>query len=147
LQGFQVVLVPLDFSSLSERVLDAALRVLGPSGALHLIHVVEWMPLVTGGAIGVYPHRQEIERLKRLSRDQLAGYVRAHPEADLRVVVREGKPAPAILEGAEELRADLIVIGSQGRSGLDHLLIGSVAERVLRKASCPVLVVKAPPTP
>jgi nucleotide-binding universal stress UspA family protein len=59
-------------------------------------------------------------------------------------VVREGYPATVIQEEAEEQRADLIVIGTRGLSGLKHLLLGSVAERVVQKAPCPVLTVKTP---
>ena len=70
-------------------------------------------------------------------------------EADLRgngveveSVVREGYAATAIVEEAAEIGADLIVIGTHGLSGLKHMLLGSIAERVVQKAPCPVLTVK-----
>ena len=53
-----------------------------------------------------------------------------------------GKPAEAVIQTAQERRADLIVLGSHGRTGVERLLMGSVAERVIVLASCPVLVVK-----
>ena len=59
-------------------------------------------------------------------------------------VVREGYPATVILEESEQRGADLIVIGTRGLSGLKHLLLGSIAERVVQKAHCPVLTVKTP---
>ena len=59
-------------------------------------------------------------------------------------VVREGYPATAIEEEARSRHADLVVIGTRGHSGLKHLLLGSVAERVVQKAPCPVLAVKTP---
>ena len=59
-------------------------------------------------------------------------------------VVREGYPATAIEEEARTRHADLVVIGTKGHSGLKHLLLGSVAERVVQKAPCPVLAVKTP---
>ena len=62
----------------------------------------------------------------------------------METVVREGYPATVILEEAEQREADLIVIGTRGLSGLKHLLLGSIAERVVQKAHCPVLTVKTP---
>jgi len=59
-------------------------------------------------------------------------------------VVREGYPATAIEEEARTRHADLVVIGTRGHSGLKHLLLGSIAERVVQKAPCPVLAVKTP---
>jgi nucleotide-binding universal stress UspA family protein len=60
----------------------------------------------------------------------------------VKAFVMSGKPAEAIIQVAEERRADLVVVGSHGRTGVERLLIGSVAERVIVLASCPVLVVK-----
>ena len=144
MQGFHRILVPLDFSELSEPTLDTAVRVLAPDGVLTLLHVVEWLPVVTEGAFGVYPHRKDIEQLKSLSLDKLGALAAARPGVRAETKVAEGKAASAILEAAAALDPDLIVIGSHGRSGLDHLLIGSVAERVLRKSRTAVLVVRAP---
>ncbi len=62
----------------------------------------------------------------------------------MEAVVREGYPATAIEEEARSRHADLVVIGTRGHSGLKHLLLGSVAERVVQKAPCPVLAVKTP---
>ena len=61
---------------------------------------------------------------------------------DVESIVREGYPATAIVDEAAAQRADLIVIGTHGLSGLKHLLLGSIAERVVQKAPCPVLAVK-----
>jgi len=58
------------------------------------------------------------------------------------VIVREGYPATVIEEEAVERQADLVVIGTRGLSGLKHLLLGSIAERVVQKSPCPVLTVK-----
>jgi nucleotide-binding universal stress UspA family protein len=63
---------------------------------------------------------------------------------EVETVVREGYPATVIEEEAARLGADLIVIGTRGLSGLKHLLLGSIAERVVQKAPCPVLTVKIP---
>ena len=147
MEGFRNVLVPLDFSELSPPTLDMAARLLAEDGSATLLHVVEWLPVVTEGAFGVYPHRRDIEQLKALSLEKLESLGAARDGLTFRTEVREGRPAGAILEVADALALDLIVIGSHGRSGLDHLLLGSVTERVLRKAPVPVLVVRRPPEP
>ena len=144
MEGFSKILVPLDFSELSAPTLDMAVRLIAPGGTVTMLHVVEWLPVVTEGAFGVYPHRKDIEQLKDLSRDTLRAYAAKRPGCTMDAQVREGKPATVILEVAEGLRPDLVVIGSHGRSGLDHLLLGSVTERVLRKSGAPVLVVRLP---
>lgn len=146
MRGFANILVPLDFSELSETTLEMAIQVLADGGRATLLHVVEWMPVVTEGAFGVYPHRKDIEQLKALSLEKLEARAAHYPSLDVRSAVSEGKAAQAILEAAESLAPDVIVIGSHGRSGLDHFLIGSVAERVLRRSPTPVLVVRAKPS-
>ena len=142
MKGFHNILVPLDFSDGSSTILRTALNVLGDGGELHLLHVVEWMPAVTAGTFGIYPHRKDIEKIKQLSQAKLEESVRAHAGQDLVAHVKEGKPATVILEMVSALDPDLIVMGTHGRSKLDHLLLGSVAERVIRKAPCPVLTVR-----
>ena len=142
MKGFQNILVPLDFSDGASAILTTALNVLADGGTLHLLHVVEWMPAVTAGTFGIYPHRKDIEKIKELSLAKLQESVRAHSNQDLQTLVKEGKPATVILELVRALAPDLIVMGSHGRSKLDHLLLGSVAERVIRKAPCPVLTVR-----
>ena len=142
MKGFQNILVPLDFSDGASTILQTALNVLGDGGTLQLLHVVEWMPAVTAGTFGIYPHRKDIEKIKELALEKLEESVRANPDQDVQVHVKEGKPATVILEMVAALEPDLIVMGTHGRSKLDHLLLGSVAERVIRKAPCPVLTVR-----
>lgn len=144
MEGFGRILVPLDFSEVSGPTLDMALRLLAPGGKAVALHVVEWLPIVTEGAFGVYPHRRDIEQLKSLSLEKLEAYGVERSASALEPMVQEGKPAAVILEVAERVQPDLIVIGSHGRSGLDQLLLGSVTDRVLRKARLPVLVVRRP---
>jgi nucleotide-binding universal stress UspA family protein len=82
--------------------------------------------------------QQQLERIKP-----------PEPGAPMEHHVEVGDPAPIILQVAQESQCDLIVMGSHGRTGLNRLLMGSVAEQVARKAPCPVLSVKTPqrPTP
>jgi nucleotide-binding universal stress UspA family protein len=85
--------------------------------------------------------------LTSADRDQLLADVKGFAEAErapsvtIDAVVREGNTAGEIVEQATGMRADLLIIGSHGRSGVERLLLGSVAEKVLRKASCPVMTV------
>ena len=85
--------------------------------------------------------------LTPVDRDQLLADTKAFVETEsapgitIEAVVREGNTAGEILEQATSMKADLLVIGTHGRSGFERLLLGSVAEKVLRKARCPVLTV------
>ena len=142
MQGFKNILVPVDFSEDSPNVFEKALSVLADGGRLTLLHVVEFMPAVMEGTLGIYPHRKDIEKIKELSLERLGEIASDHQGLDIRAVVREGKPATTILELIGELEPDLVVMGTHGRSKLDHLLIGSVTERVIRKAPCAVLTVR-----
>jgi len=147
MQLFARVLVPLDFSGMTPGVVGMALRLLSPEGEATLLHVVETLPAVMEGAYGVFAHRRETEEVKRLSLEKLGQIAQEHQASvrgggRLTPLVREGKPANEIIAAAEELRSELIVIGSHGRSGLEHLLVGSVTERVLRKSRCHVFVVR-----
>jgi nucleotide-binding universal stress UspA family protein len=144
MEGFQRILVPLDFSELSEPTLDMAARLLAEEGEAVLVHVVEWLPVVVEGTFGVYPHRKDIEQFKALSKEKLETYIRARPGLRAQARVLEGKPASVILDLAAKLSPDLVAIGSHGRSGLDHLLLGSVTDRVLRRGRFPTLVVRTP---
>jgi nucleotide-binding universal stress UspA family protein len=76
--------------------------------------------------------------------EQLAGVRAADPTLPVEHRLEVGDPVAEILRVAQESKCDLIVMGTHGRTGLAHLLMGSVAEKVVRKAACPVLVVKTP---
>jgi nucleotide-binding universal stress UspA family protein len=129
----QTILHPTDFSERSGYALRLACSLARDWGArLILLHVMP-VPLV-----------QE----KRLYREEMAGELDrlGVPDAQVQVERRleEGDAAIQILRIAQETGCDLIVLGTHGRTGLGRLLMGSVAEQVLRRASCPVLTVKAP---
>lgn len=141
------VLVPIDFSSTSELALDYAATLASRFGAsLHLLHVVE-EPFVGGPwtseayLAGVPAMRASLidEAARKLSR--LLPQVERKSVA-ARSEVRVGRPSDVIRGVAEEGAFDLIVMGTHGRTGMAHLLLGSVAERMLRTAPCPVLTVR-----
>ena len=134
--------MPLDFSARSSRLIELAAGLVAPNGTLRLMHVVEWVPSVVEGAFVGYANPRDIRALHKDSQQKLDALSKAAGVPGVVAEVVEGSPAQSILEVAERDKSDLIVIGTHGRSGLGHLLLGSVAEKVLRRAPCPVLTVR-----
>jgi universal stress protein A len=139
------ILVPVDFSANSLYALDYAVDFAEPSKAeLLVIYVVE--PLYYAMSEFAAPAVGELlEEQRRQSRAQLtrleAGY--AKRKVKLRALMQVGMPYQAIVDAAKQLKADLIIMATHGRTGMSHLLLGSVAERVVRLAGCPVLTLPA----
>jgi universal stress protein A len=142
---FRRILCPVDFSETSRHALGYGVALAQKCGAeLIVLHVVEDVPLLTAYA-GV-PEMELLETAEKSARAELAQLLAGLPAgggAGQSDVVR-GKSHKAILEYANKVRADLIVMGTHGRSGLDHAFFGSVTERVIRRAPCPVLIVRHP---
>ena len=140
------IIHPTDFSDAAGGAEHQAVRLARAlSAELILLHVLAELPLAGMQLPGTPDnesirarHRQEAEKALR-ARDSVIREL----GVSVRWIVREGAPAEAIVRAAVEERADLIVIGTHGRSGLDRLLIGSVADRVVRRAPCPVMTVRA----
>lgn len=133
------VVVPFDFSEHSELALKRALSLVVKSEQLHILHVLPFLIPTEPGVVWATiddAHRIQhaLETLKEAV-DKL-GVTGAELE------VRLGDPGQIACDRAEELGAELIVVGSHGRTGLTRMLLGSVAERVVRLAHCQVLVVK-----
>ena len=141
---FKKILTPTDFSEHSELALDTAMDLAPPGGTVVLCHIIDDAPL-TYGYVGVaVPTQDMLSRLAQEAEKDLQGF-KPHvskPEVLLERRVVHGNPYLEIVRLAEEESVDLIVMGTHGRSGLKHFFIGSVAEKVLRKAPCPVLVVR-----
>lgn len=139
------ILCPLDFSENSEHALLYARALAQAHGAeLLLLHVVE-LPLSYLAPDAVLPadilERQREACVQNLT--TITAAVRQElPHTDW--LLEEGNPFPRIIEVARQHAVDLIVMGTHGRTGLAHALVGSVAEKVVRKAPCPVLTVKHP---
>jgi len=135
------ILVPTDFSECAERARSYACELARRFGAeLHLLHVVP--PVSLPGYVGPVPDellqpeegaRQELEKWNDPAFEHAKGVVRS---------VTTGTPFVEIVRHARDQAVDLIVIGTHGRSGLTHMLLGSVTEKVVRKAPCPVLTVR-----
>jgi nucleotide-binding universal stress UspA family protein len=133
------VLVPHDLTAFSDRALEAAQRLVS-APQLHLVHVLPRIDLATPGVI--WP-RDEDERRREHALSSLQQRVLGTESAGATLHVRIGEPATRIVELAREIAAALIAMPSHGRSGVQRLLLGSVAEHVVRFAPCPVLVLPA----
>jgi len=140
---FQKLMVPIDFSETSRRALHYAIALAAPFKAeIILVHVVEpVMPpppdfTFTPTVEFALRLQEEAVRVVHEWRNEAA------PAASVKEVVRTGSPYHEIVEAADEHHADLIILGTHGRTGLAHLLLGSTAELVVRHADCPVLVVR-----
>jgi nucleotide-binding universal stress UspA family protein len=138
------ILVPLDFSRHTDAVLDWAVHLAKEHGSRLLLLHAYHLPVEFQQLEGAYLPQDFWASVKAEAEQNLQRYAEPLRAQGLEVdlVVREGYPATVIEEEATELDADLIVIGTHGLSGLKHLLLGSIAERVVQKAPCPVLTVK-----
>jgi universal stress protein A len=127
------LLVPLDFSGKSRQALRYAVPIaLKFSAQIHLVHV---LPPPDKAALADLP-RLKLDALKRLG--EMSGMLPPRLRAGLLV----GKPAEQILQLAEKNEIDLIVLTTQGRTGLQRVLVGSTAEQIMRHAVCPVMSVR-----
>jgi nucleotide-binding universal stress UspA family protein len=137
----RTILHPTDFSDCSEYAMRLARSLANDYGArLVAVHVAPTEIIDARLIGGPYdPTRRLLGLEARLREIFEQDY---DTQAEVRVL--EGDPAEAILREAEEVRADLIVMGRSGRSGLGRLLLGSVVEAVMRQAHCPVLTVRGP---
>jgi len=138
------ILVPLDFSPHAEAVLEWAAHLAEEHASeLVLLHAYH-LPAEFQQLEGTYLPPEFWARVREEAARTLERHAAPLREKGIPVQtrVREGYPASVIEDEAAELGADLIVIGTRGLSGLRHLLLGSVAERVVQRAPCPVLTVK-----
>lgn len=143
----QHFLVPIDFSPSADAALDYALA-LGQKlqARLTLLHVMHIMPLGASDMGAALP-ASYLEEVEADIRRSLEGYgqrvLAVGLEADILTI--HGIPHEEILATARAQQVDLIIMGTHGRTGLGHLFLGSVAEKVVRMAPCPVLVVRSTP--
>ena len=136
---FQKILFPTDFSHTGDAALEMATALARDTGAtLYIVHVQE-PPAFYGGGEMYYgmldPTASELIKL-------LEDVKPVDPSVPFEHRMLTGDPAGALVDFAKEEHMDLIVLGTHGRSGLSRLLMGSVAEAVVRRAECPVLTFK-----
>ena len=139
----RTVLCPTDFSDVSARAETyAAALARHYDASLHLLHVDPPMPVMAPyGEIPVDARMFEEQRQVADAELVKAGDRARAGGLTVETTMKGGQPAREILALADRAQADMLVIGTHGRGGVEHLLLGSVAEKIMRKASCPVLVV------
>ena len=141
------ILVPVDYSDSGEAAMSYAVSLARESNArLHLVHVYEQpFTYVDGGFAGT-PVATEIPPVDL--KDEEAKLQKITPADDVSLTRQFiiGGPADELVRYAEDNQIDLVVMGTHGRTGLSRLLMGSVAEGVVRRAPCPVLTIKQPKT-
>ena len=133
------ILVPVDFTECTEKALFYAIPFARQFGAtVTLLHVLEqaFVPATEFGmVVDVDVSKDAIRELEKI-RDRVAKQVKC------RLMMRQGGAEYEIINAAKELDCDLIILGTHGRTGVDRLLMGSTAEKVVRKAGCPIFVVR-----
>jgi nucleotide-binding universal stress UspA family protein len=141
------VLVPIDFSDYSKSALKYAVNFAKSFNAeIILIYVVEpviYPPDFSMGQIAMPSITTEWDdrakdELAKLAKNEISGV------NSVKTVIKTGKPFVEIIETAKEEDVDLIIIATHGHSGVEHILFGSTAEKVVRKAPCPVLTLREP---
>jgi len=138
----KTVVVPIDFSDHSMEAVDTALEMTDDSNTVHLIYVIQMASTLVSfdPSMPVPPvddqelHNRAVARMEKLFGSGKYARFERH--------CRIGDPGTEIVEFAKTVEADLIVMSSHGRTGLKRLLMGSVAERVLRHANCAVLILR-----
>ena len=139
---FQRILVATDLSPASEAAVDQAVRLAADSGAvLDVVYVREANTAMAYAAAPESVYWAYVEDARRRLEQSVPGA----DERKVRFLVREGVADEEIVNASREEKADLIVMGTHGRRGTDRLFLGSVAARVVARASCPVLTVRAAP--
>ncbi len=138
----KTLLVPLDFSEQATKAVDLALELADPSTTIHVVHVVEPTPawMTVDPSVPIPPQFDQqlydwtVEKLKQMFGSGAYQRIQTH--------CLMGDPSAEILNLAKQLSVNMIVMPSHGRKGLNRLFLGSVAERVLRGAHCPVLILR-----
>lgn len=139
------ILVPTDFSVGAESALAWATKLARAfSAEVVLLHVVDLSIAALAGlpaSMAMVPAAGELlEQIREETKQEMSRLAARFPGA--RTVVREGMPRSAIIDVAKEIGADMIVMGTHGRTGLGHVFFGSVAEHVVRHSHVPVLTVR-----
>lgn len=138
------ILLPTDFSNSARRALEWA-RQEFPAATITLLHVVDVATLSSPsmdlmGPLGMQD--DTVQEVRQQATEQLQQLQRQGEE----VLLKQGHPVQAILEAIRELEPDLVVMGTHGRQGFNHLVFGSVAEGVVRRSPVPVMVAREPAT-
>ena len=149
MKRFKHILASTDLSPESFAAVQYAAHLAEGQGAkMTIVHVPQTTTLLFTDFAPPVDLMSLDRSIETAGREMLEGWVRRHMKANtgVRIVIRAGVTHEVICRAAEEAGASLIVMATHGRRGLGHVILGSVTERVLRDAPCPVLVVR-PPVP
>ncbi len=137
---FKRILVPVDFDSSSMKAVELAGKLAKQNaGTVSILHIVP----VEMDVSGMPKYTELIKQQENLDREKLLAVAKQHlPEGSYEILDEMGPPAEVIARVASRLPADLVVMVTHGRRGLARLVEGSVAEKVLRSAPCPVLAIR-----
>ncbi|NOX65544.1 MAG: universal stress protein [Chlorobi bacterium] len=147
METIKKILVPIDFSDYSKKALQYTVKFANSFNAeLFLIYVIE--PIIypadlSMGQIVIPPSEVNMDEKAKSELEELAK-TEIGDSLQYNIMVKTGKPFQEIIETAAEVDADLIIIATHGHTGVEHLLFGSTAEKVVRKAPCPVLTLREP---
>ena len=131
------IVVPIDFSTSSEKAIRSAKDVAEDCSAIHLIHVLYPLDAVSPGVIwGDMDDKKREQAVKKTFKK----FLKDHECQEVQTVVKFGHPGEEIVDFAEEIGADLIIVPSHGHHGMKRFVLGSIAEKIIRYAKCPVLV-------
>jgi universal stress protein A len=143
--NLKTIMCPTDYSRSSEAALSYATLLASESGAcLYIVHVHEGLPTFVPGYAGYDIPMDSADAHEKEAREALDRVVPTTPGVQYVHWFLTGAPEKEILAFAGRENVDLIVMGSHGRTGVARVLMGSVAEAIVRKASCPVLTIKQP---
>jgi nucleotide-binding universal stress UspA family protein len=139
------ILFPTDFSEDNKAALNVASTLAAESHArLYIVHVHDIRSTSTAMGEAGFLMASALHEERRQAWECLAAVVPTVPGVAHEFELLTGTPVAELLQFAQDMKIDLIVMSSHGRTGLQRLLMGSIAEGVMRKANCPVLVVKQP---
>jgi nucleotide-binding universal stress UspA family protein len=141
---FKKILCPIDFSEFTDEILEYALDITKKySAELHLIHIIPNLNYFTPYESFFTPENLiVVEKNMETEINKDFDAIVKKIDVPVKKIIRTGVAFVEIIDYARSESMDLIIIGTHGRTGLEHILIGSVAERVIRKAPCPVLTVR-----
>ncbi len=139
------ILCPIDHSDCSKEALKYAVSfAMKDEAKLYLLHIIDIRSFSEGldAMSKQIPDEETLEQLRTKLLDCIPEEIR--DEMDVEAIVIQGIPFAEIISTAREKEIDMIVTGSHGRTGISHMMLGSVSEKVVRKAPCPVLIVRQP---
>ncbi len=147
MKEFKTILFATDFSENSEYAFDYALAMARKyQSLLAIVHIINEPVDLRGFYVPHISFESLEEEIEEGARKMMEKFCRLHVSdyENYQTFIVPGIPYDEIIKKAEELSADLIIMGTQGRSGLDHVLFGSTAEKVVRKSPVPVMTIRVP---